>query len=111
MTTPLLATEKLLAIAAFAIAVSATTPAHALPITYEGTIGLPGTVTGSVGANGWESETAADVDFWRFNASAGDALTAIGRRVSPGLDPVFTLYFGTTTADAAQFIHDADWGG
>ena len=102
---------KLAAVAAFALGVLATGPARAVPISYEGTLALPATVSGSVGGNGWESETAAEVDFWRFSGRAGDLLTAIGTRLVPGLDPVFTLYFGTTSADASLFVHDADWGG
>jgi hypothetical protein len=105
------AAANLLAIAALALTTFAVTPAWAVPIHYEGAIPVPGTVTGSVGGNGWESETAADVDFWSFSGQAGNLLTAIGTRLTPGLDTVFTLYFGTTTADASQFIHDADWGG
>jgi hypothetical protein len=101
-------TCQLLAAAVLALAAGV---ADAVPVVYEGTIATPGTVTGSVGGNGWESETAAEVDFWRFSANAGDRLTAIGTRLAPGLDPVFTLYFGTTAADASLFLHDADWGG
>jgi hypothetical protein len=96
---------------AIALALGAGAQVQAAPIVYEGTIALPGTVTGTVGGNGWESETAAQVDFWSFSARAGDVLNAIGTRLAPGLDPVFTLYFGTTSADASQFLHDADWGG
>jgi len=102
---------QLAAVAALAAFSLASAPARAVPITYEGTLSLPATVTGSVGGNGWESETAAQVDFWSFSARAGDVLNAIGTRLAPGLDPVFTLYFGTTSADASQFLHDADWGG
>lgn len=111
MNTQRFAAARLLAAAALALTTFVVTPAHAVPIHYEGAIPVPGTVTGSVGGDGWESETAADVDFWSFSGQAGNLLTAIGTRLSPGLDPVFTLYFGTTTADASQFIHDADWGG
>jgi len=102
---------RLAAAAVLATSALAATPALAVPITYEGTLALPATVTGSVSGNGWESETAAEVDFWHFSGRAGELLTAIGMRLVPGLDPVFTLYFGVTTADASQFLHDADWGG
>ena len=102
---------QLAAVAALAAFSLASAPARAVPITYEGTLALPATVTGSVGGNGWESETAAEVDFWRFSGRAGDFLTVVGMRLVQGLDPVFTLYFGSTTADASQFLHDADWGG
>ena len=102
---------QLAAVAALAAFSLASAPARAVPITYEGTLSLPATVTGSVGGNGWESETAAEVDFWRFSGRAGDFLTVVGMRLVQGLDPVFTLYFGSTTADASQFLHDADWGG
>ena len=111
MNTQRFAAARLLAAAALALSTLWAAPARAVPIHYEGAIPLPGTVTGSVGANGWESETAADVDFWSFGGNAGDLLTAIGTRLTAGLDPVFTLYFGTTTADASLFLHDADWGG
>ena len=111
MKTHRFAAARLLAAAALAVTTCVVTPARAVPVHYEGAIALPGTVTGSVGGNGWESETAADVDFWSFSANAGDSLNAIGTRLAPGLDAVFTLYFGTTSADTSQFLHDASWGG
>jgi hypothetical protein len=99
------------AFAAAALALSAVGPAQAVPISYEGTIAAGTPVTGSVTGNGWETETAAGVDFWRFNGVVGQSFSVRGTRLDPNLDPVLTLYFGTTTADASQFLHDADWGG
>jgi hypothetical protein len=101
--------KSALAIAALALAAAA--PAQAVPISYEGTITAGTPVTGSVSGNGWETETAAGVDFWRFNGIAGQSFSVSGTRLNPNLDPVLTLYFGTTTADASLFLHDADWGG
>jgi hypothetical protein len=94
-----------------ALATITSVSAQAAPITYEGTLTFDVPVTGSVTGTGWETETATGVDFWRFNGIAGLAVSILGTRLNPNLDPVFTLYFGTTTADASQFIHDADWGG
>jgi len=99
------------ALATVALALAAWGPAHAVPISYEGTITAGTPVTGSVTGNGWETETAAGVDFWRFSGVAGQSFSVRGTRLNPNLDPALTLYFGTTTADASLFLHDADWGG
>ena len=99
------------AVASAALAMAALAPAHAVPISYEGTLASGTPVTGSVSGDGWETETAAGVDFWRFSGNAGDSFRVAATRLSAGLDPALTLYFGTTTADASQFIHDASWGG
>jgi len=99
------------ALATAALTLAAAGSAQALPISYEGTITAGTPVTGSVSGNGWETETAAGVDFWRFNGIAGQSFSVGATRLNPNLDPVLTLYFGTTTADASLFLHDADWGG
>jgi hypothetical protein len=97
--------------AAAALAIAVLAPAHAVPVVYEGTLTAGAAVTGSVSGNGWETETAAGVDFWRFSGTAGQSFSVAASRLSPGLDPALTLYFGTTSADASLFLHDADWGG
>ena len=85
--------------------------AHAVPVRYEGNL-LPGTtVNGSVGGFSWADEIASQTDFWRFNGVAGDTVTISATRGATGLDPAFSLYFGTTTADEGGFLNDADWGG
>ena len=99
------------AFAAVALALAAAAPAHAVPIAYEGTITAGTPVTGSVSGDGWETENAAGVDFWRVNGVAGQSFSVRGTRLNANLDPALTLYFGTTAADASQFLHDADWGG
>lgn len=85
--------------------------ARAAPITYEGMLVSDTTVSGSVSGFGWDTETATEVDFWRFTGLAGERATIQALRGNPALDPVFTLYFGTTTSDTSLFVNDADWGG
>jgi hypothetical protein len=99
------------AIVGAALAFAATGTVHAVPIVYEGTISPAAPVTGSVSGTGWATETAAGVDFWRFNGIAGEFFSVQANRLNSGLDPALTLYFGTTTADESQFLRDADWGG
>ena len=97
---------------ASALAVGPLTGAtNAAPITYEGTLTSGTAVTGMVGGSGWINEVASEVDFWRFMANAGNAVTIRGTRGNPNLDPALSLYFGVTTADQALFLNDADWGG
>lgn len=84
---------------------------HAAPIVYEGAIAPGETVTGSVSGFGWGDEDGANVDYWQFSGAVGDRITIQGLRVDAGLDPAFTLYFGTTQADDSEFLNDADWGG
>ncbi len=98
-------------LSALALGVASIGTANAVSIGYEGTIAPGVPVTGSVSGDGWLTETAAGVDFWRFSGIAGYTLGLQATRLNAGLDPVLTLYFGTTTADASLFIHDADWGG
>ena len=97
---------QLAAVAALAAFSLASAPARAVPITYEGTLALPATVTGSVGGNGWESETAAEVDFWRFSGRAGDFLTVVGMRLvhgtRSGLHPLLRQHHGRRIAVPAR---------
>lgn len=85
--------------------------AHALPVVYQGTLvsGVP--ASGSVGGTSWADEAASLVDFWRFSGVPGDTVSITVTRGSAALDPAFSLYFGTTNADGAFFLNDADWGG
>lgn len=85
--------------------------ANAQSVTYEGTLAnVPG-LAGTVGGFSWEDEDAAQADFWRFSGTAGDSVTIAVTRTDFGLDPAFSLYFGTTTANGNLFLNDADWGG
>jgi len=83
----------------------------AAAITYQGTLTPGVAVTGSVSGTGWDIESAADVDFWRFSALAGDLATIRGTRLNVNLDPAFSLYSGTTTADESLFRNVASFGG
>ena len=51
----------------------------AVPISYEGQIGVTGnpfgTVVGSVDGLGWGEQIASNVDFWRFNVGPGGSVT------------------------------------
>ncbi|HEY1329098.1 MAG TPA: hypothetical protein VGI14_19335 [Casimicrobiaceae bacterium] len=85
--------------------------AHADPITYEGDLTIPDTVTGLVGGFGYERDVADDLDFWRFTGNAGDAISIRVTRRDPGLDPVMDLYLGETTADDSEFRAGMSWGG
>ena len=86
--------------------------APASPIDYQGTLALDTTVTGIVGATGWLDEIAADVDFWLFVVPAvGLSVTIRGTRGDVSLDPVLSVYRGTTTADESAFLAEQDWGG
>jgi len=96
----------------FTVALVCSTPfASAVPIHYEGTITPNTSVSGSVGGFGFLDDDAADVDFWSFFGFANTRVTIRGARGAALLDPSLSLYFGTTTADAATFLHDASFGG
>lgn len=94
-----------------ATAALAAAPAAAQTVTYLGTLqpGVP--VTGSVPGFGWGDNTGAEVDFWRFDGTAGQSVTIQANRLDLELDPAFSLYSGTTTANRSQFSSLSDWGG
>ena len=98
-------------VATVALWLAVSNPSPAVPTTYEGIITPGVVVSGLVSGNGWGINDAAGVDFWLFNGTANQSVNIRGTRLNQNLDPAFTLYFGSTTADAAQFKHDADWGG
>lgn len=84
----------------------------AAPIAYEGLLSPGVAVGGQVGGTGWLDETASEVDFWQFIVPTGGLFVTIrGTRGTSALDPVLSLYRGTTTADATAFRAEADWGG
>lgn len=86
--------------------------AAAVPVSYEGTL-QPGTsVTGSVGGFSYFLEdVSSGIDFWRFFATAAAPITLLGTRLNNNLDPAFSLYFGTTSADDSLFSASSNWGG
>jgi hypothetical protein len=84
---------------------------QAAPIQYEGNLTSGQTVTGSVGGFGWTDDDAANVDFWSFTSIAGTRISIAGTRLDTPLDLAFSLFQGTTTADASLFTHDANFGG
>jgi len=87
-------------------------PVWAAPISYEGEIGVPGMVSGSVGGYGWTDRDASQVDFWYFNIGPGGLYVDIwAERGDIALDPVFSLYSGTTTADESEFLNVQGFGG
>jgi hypothetical protein len=86
-------------------------PARAVPLSYEGILASGVPVTGFVSGSGWANEVASEVDFWQFFGTAGQIVDIQATRLDFNLDPAFSMYFGTTSADEAQFINDADWGG
>lgn len=98
------------AIAALA-AVCCVSAATAAPVAYQGTFASGVAVAGSVGGTSWIDETATSMDFWRFSGLAGQQVNIGVTRGVLAFDPVFSLYFGTTNADEALFLNDADWGG
>ncbi len=87
--------------------------ASAASITYEGALSLPfDAVSGSVSGTGWADDDATGTDFWSFDVGAGGATLDIwALRSEPGLDTVFTVYAGTTTAEESEFMHLKDFGG
>jgi hypothetical protein len=95
--------------AVFAIGCAAS--AGAAPVHYEGALQSGVAVTGSVGGFGWSDESATQVDFWSFSALAGAVVDVSAARLAPDLDPVFSVYVGTTAADGSEFRSEADWGG
>jgi len=101
--------KSFLAVAALAFAASATV--QAAPLVYQGNISNFSTVTGTIGGFGFIDDDAANVDFWTFTASAGARVSIAGTRLNNALDPALSLYFGSTTADASLFLHDASFGG
>jgi len=85
-------------------------PAVAAPITYQNlTLDVPAIATVAT-ANGWLTNNAAGVVFWRFELLEARLLTISATRLSPGLDPAFTLYDGISAADDSLFSHDNPWG-
>lgn len=86
-------------------------PAVAAPINYQNlTLGVPAIGTVAT-AEGWRTNSAANVVFWRFEVLEPQLLTIWATRLTPGLDPAFTLYDGITSADDSLFSHDSPWGG
>lgn len=83
--------------------------AGATPLSYEGTITVGSTVSGSVTQTGWALDNAADTDFWRIFINAGQQLTITGLPVS-ALDLGFSLYAGDTGTEEA-FDHQLDFDG
>jgi len=91
---------------------TSTSPASAVPLSYEGTLSFGVAATGQVGPTGWVDEDASQVDFWRFVVPSGGAcIVAQGTRLNANLDLVLSVYSGTTTADQSLFRSDASWGG
>jgi hypothetical protein len=103
--------KQIYRVALVALAVLGFAAARADPITYEGDITLPDTVSGAVGGFGYEREVPDEMDFWRFMGIAGNAISIRVTRRDPGLDPALDLYFGDTTADESEFRGGMSWGG
>ena len=82
--------------------------AVAAPVTYEGSFSGVGSVpTG----DGWINNRGDQVDYWSFFASAGTQVNVLVHPLSSALDPAFSIYEGTTTADTSAFQNFDDWGG
>jgi hypothetical protein len=88
-----------------AVLLLTTTPASAVPITYEGTL------TSGVTAGGFIQDPGLTGspfdDFWRFFGTAGDTVRITVNRLNAALDPAFTLYFGVGT-DTTQLLEIGD---
>ena len=93
------------------LAIGCAGSAAAAPVVYEGSLQSGVSVTGQVGGFGWSDENATQVDFWSFSGLAGAVVDIGAVRLAPDLDPVFSLYAGTTQADGSAFRSEADWGG
>ncbi len=85
--------------------------AHAVPISYEGTLVAGVASTGSINGFSWFLNQAGGVDFWSFTAVAGSDVTLKVNRLNANLDPALSLYRGTTSADASTFDSAASFGG
>src|ERR1043166_9209483 len=87
-----------------------TESAAAAPVTYEGTLcpGVAGAGTVPTG-DGWITNSGDEVNFWRFFAPAGKQVDVLMRALSNALDPAFSIYAGTTTADTSLFDNAGDW--
>jgi hypothetical protein len=82
--------------------------AFAAPVTYEGSfLGTGSVPTG----NGWINNKGNEVDYWSFFALAGNRVDVLVHPLSNALDPAFSVYEGTTTADTSAFQNFQDWGG
>ena len=104
--------KKVLALVALLSAILLTSqPAGAVPILYEGALTSGVASVGSVTGNGWITSQASGVDFWSFFGNSGDIIDLTGSRLDEGLDPAFSLYFGTTGADESAYTSFADFGG
>ncbi len=84
-----------------AVLLLTTTPASAVPITYEGTLTSGVTVGGFIQDPG-QGGSPFD-DFWRFFGNAGDTVRITVNRLNAALDPAFELYFGVGT-DTNQLV-------
>ncbi len=82
---------------------------YAATISYQGTITPPfssGIGSGSTGGQSWVDGNGT-TDFWSFAVGSGGAsldIWALRDNESAGLDPVFSIYSGITTADESEFI-------
>jgi len=71
------------------------------------------TVTGSVGGDSWIEGIAEETDFWSFAVGPGGTsldIWALRDDESSGLDTVFSIYSGITTADESEFSSFDDSG-
>ena len=86
--------------------------ASAAPVVYTGYLS-PGAVgTDSVPTgNGWINSQGTQVDFWEFGSVGGELVTVMVHPLNAGLDPAFSVYMGTTSADTSEFSNFSDWGG
>lgn len=96
--------KSLKALLAGAVAAGAlfSSAAHAVLITYEGTLVQGGVATGVNNQTAGNSDTAVGANYFSFNAVAGTLVTVWGDRLAGHFDMSFWVFQGTFT-DTDQF--------
>jgi hypothetical protein len=76
--------------------------AQAVPVVTAGHLGQGGSAIGSVDADTGPWTSADGWQFWTFEADLGDHVVVTVEHLSPDLDPVFGVWFGTES-DTSQY--------
>jgi len=102
---------KIRTFVAASVLAAASAVASASPVVYDGVLVPLVPATGSVNGFSWFLGNGSQVDYWRFDGTAGQTLTLTVNRLNGNLDPALSFYSGTTTADTSLFSASSSWGG
>src|SRR5690349_3014840 len=102
---------KIRTFVAASVLATASAVAFASPVVYDGVLVPLVPATGSVNGFSWFLGHGSQVDYWRFDGTAGQTLTLTVNRLNGNLAPALSFYSGTTTADTSLFSASSSWGG